>query len=101
MSQSWFACHSLAYIFVDLTGSVVERVRGQQFETMHLEERRVEEELAGGGPELGVLVDAALDEVLLALVLQVLDRPLDDLVRDPGRGRREGRRDRSLLLLSI
>ena len=48
---------------------------------MDLEERRVEEELDGGGPLLRVLLQALPEEVPLLLVLQLVDGRSDLLFR--------------------
>ena len=46
---------------------------GEEFEGVDLVERRVEEELDGGGALGGVLVQVLPDEVPLLLVLQLVD----------------------------
>ena len=48
-------------------------VGGEKLEGVNLEECRVEEELDGGGPLLGVLLQALPDEVPLLLVFQLVD----------------------------
>ena len=56
-------------------------MRGEEFEGVDLVERRVEEELDGGGALGGVLVQALPDEVPLLLVLQLVDGRTDLLFR--------------------
>ena len=56
-------------------------VCGEELERVDLEERRVEEELNGGGPLLRVFLQALPEEVPLLLVLQLVDGRSDLLFR--------------------
>ena len=66
---------------VEITRWVELLVCGEELERVDLEERRVEEELDGGGPLLGVLPEALPQEVPLLLVLQLVDGGSDLLFR--------------------
>jgi hypothetical protein len=56
-----------------LTWSVDQTVRSQQFEGVNFEKNRMEEQFAGRGTLSRVFAEAALNEVLLKGVLQLLN----------------------------
>ena len=66
---------------VEITRWVELLVCGEELERVDLEERRVEEELNGGGPLLRVFLQALPEEVPLLLVLQLVDGRSDLLFR--------------------